>query len=670
MQKTKLYAAFKYAFMPFRLNEIYKKTFSLLVSALTVCLSVLLSFSVEAQFYNERPEFLNANKHWAFGTGSGLEFSTGTAVAWTNSVTGSFSLEGYSTVSDPVTGALLFYSNGGSVWNKNHQIMPNGTGLLGNSHMGLYTSRQGTVIVPFISDDEGVMPTKYYLFSLTWGARRDTNPVTGERGSLFYNVIDMSLESGMGDVDTALKNIVLDTSILSEAMIAIPGCHNDIWVLVHSSYQSDPVYKAFHITEDGINPTPVVSPSLIRMDSVFHDAECMTVSPDRTKIAFAGPGGRSAELSHFDPATGTVSGSIDFKKFPTTDFWSNYNAYYQAAFSPDNRQLYLTTHDVNTQKGHVLQYDITVMDSTAIELSKDTVATVTGSHPFLGLAGTGLRLYNDTIYVSDFVSALTVHRINQPNNQGGACDFQLDAITLSAENPNYFLGMEVVFPIAEYSGTTVDTIICRGLDSGAILSPQHPFNGSTYIWSTGDTTAHTLAYDHGTYWVEYGDGCKFVDTIIVKPSDLFTTITINGYELGTTGGPFVTYQWYLDGERIEEAANSTLNVTQNGMYTVEVTDEYGCRFMSDPYGVTNASVDDVAGLGHRITIYPNPADDVVHISSPVAVDISLISIEGRLINTYRDAKAIPLTELSRGVYLLRIYDTKGTLIKTEKLSKL
>src|SRR5688500_3859954 len=67
---------------------------------------------------------------WYFGDHAGLDFNGGTPVALTNS--SMHTLDNSATASDYNTGDLLFYSNGVSVWNKDHAVMPNGSGLLGD----------------------------------------------------------------------------------------------------------------------------------------------------------------------------------------------------------------------------------------------------------------------------------------------------------------------------------------------------------------------------------------------------------------------------------------------------------------------------------------------------------------------------------------------------------
>ena len=63
--------------------------------------------------------------------------------------------EGCATISSS-TGDLLFYTDGITIWNKNHIIMSNGTGLMGDP-----SSTQSATIVPLPGSS-----TLYYVFTL------------------------------------------------------------------------------------------------------------------------------------------------------------------------------------------------------------------------------------------------------------------------------------------------------------------------------------------------------------------------------------------------------------------------------------------------------------------------------------------------------------------------
>src|SRR5437762_12543520 len=66
--------------------------------------------------------------NWYFGSQAGIDFTSGVPVNLTNGQI--YTTEGSSCISDSA-GNLLFYTDGVTVWNKNHQQMANGFGLEG-----------------------------------------------------------------------------------------------------------------------------------------------------------------------------------------------------------------------------------------------------------------------------------------------------------------------------------------------------------------------------------------------------------------------------------------------------------------------------------------------------------------------------------------------------------
>ncbi len=87
---------------------------------------------------------------WYFGEGIGLDFNAGNPTPlYDGEIYGNpqqmsefLYNEGSATISD-VDGSLLFYTEGERVWNRTHQLMPNGTGL-----DGMYSATHPAFIVP------------------------------------------------------------------------------------------------------------------------------------------------------------------------------------------------------------------------------------------------------------------------------------------------------------------------------------------------------------------------------------------------------------------------------------------------------------------------------------------------------------------------------------------
>ncbi len=491
--------------------------------------------STYGQYYNQYPDFLKANGVWAFQNKVGLNFNTGgpaTFISASNSA-----VEGAASVADRSTGQLLFYSDGQVCINRNHNFMPNGLGLKGNSYLspsGIASSVQGVCIVPVANN-----VNQYYLFSLeSFG------------GKLYYSIVDMTLAGGLGNIIPGKKNILLDSSSLGESMIAVPGSNCDIWLLVHADIQN--LFKAYHITEDGIELAPVLSATGASNDY----AASMTLSPDRTKLAFKSS--INLQLFRFDAASGIVSDGMTLSlPLPNSD-------YYGTAFSPDNTKLYEVK-----ENGNLYQYDITVYDSATIVNSKNLV----GGPVKWGL----LKLYNDTIYCPPKWGTFDMLcRINNPNLPGAACGFQQDAVQLPTVSYYYYsFPNEVPLPASDTFYSHADTTICG---QGQELKLTVKRQGATgIIWDNGHTdTVRTVPGD-GTYWVRYKAGCIYTDTITVKSVRLDTLDLGADTTLCNTESPIrlhaniddATYQWQ------DNSTAQDLLVSHSGTYRVQVAKD-GC----------------------------------------------------------------------------------------------
>lgn len=650
---------------------------------ITLCF-FLISFSVHGQHYNALEPFLKANSVWTFGSSAGLDFNNGQAGSIETAYNEDLSFpgtsyafnEGGASVADPITGELLFYYDGHVVRNKEHAIMPNGTGLLRDAE----NSTQGACIVPMIDS-----PGKYYLFSLYGStAYSATNPPAN--GSLFYSIVDMSLENGLGNIVTGQKNLVLDTDSLSESMIAIPGNNCDIWLMVHALDQ--PVFKAYHITQDGINPIPVTSTTGTQIQGsatgngtflAAYAAGSLAVSPDRSKIAlssgfpitfatlflgYAPAGLNGVLLCDFDAETGIVSEAM----LLGADLDP-----YSLAFSPDNSKLYMITGPDMSLQRHLYQFDISNNDSAAIANSKTGIATTGFGDPVEGY----LKLYDNIIYVNEKVNATALSTINAPNLSGAACDYQAGSIPLSAGTlTKSGLPNDVVYPMPPDSVyATWDTLICTGWETGISLRPAIVSNDYVYEWSDGSTDTLMRVTEKGVYWVKYNDGCHVsVDTFILKGSDVAVTISIEDFELRTTL-PYHSYQWLLNGTLIADATNRIYAITQNGAYQVVVTTEDGCIDTSEVYTIENYTrIDDLSNPGKNIRVYPNPAADVIRLHSPVKTNVYITTLAGRVLRQIHDIQEYDMREiyvgdLRPGMYLINITNKDGKRLKVEKLYK-
>lgn len=370
---------------------------------------------------------------WHFGEGAGLDFNSGEPVVIgggqvyadpENTMEFIYS-EGAACISDS-TGRLLFYSNGEKVWNRDHEVMPNGDDL-----MGMYSSSHPAFIVP-----QPLSDSIYYVFT-TDGLERDLED------GLRYSVVNMCLENGLGDVVEGQKNMLL-LDLACEKLTAVNHANGkDIWLIAHE-FNSDAFY-AYQISELGIVNTVVTEIGSVHTGNLFYSAiGQMKASPDGTMIGlvFSNVNPAVAELFSFDNETGILSNPLSLE--------TNGNEY-GFEFSPDNTKVYFTN------LSGLFQFDLTAGGGSeeAINLSKVQIMMPYSCGP------AGLQLGpNGKIYVGRCDSFLGV--INEPNVSGNACNFEDEAIQLGTTAstisfPSFIHGYEYHNNTFECGGVNIES---------------------------------------------------------------------------------------------------------------------------------------------------------------------------------------------------------------------
>ncbi len=407
---------------------------------------------------------------WYFGYNAGVDFNSGTPTVLTN---GELSTdEGCATISD-ANGNLLFYTDGLTVWNRNHVPMPNGTGLRGDP-----SSTQSAIIVP--KSDE---PNIFYVFTV--------DNIGGPDG-LQYNVVDMDLDGGLGDV-TAQKNILLHTPV-SEKVTAVQHADgNAVWV-VTKGWQSN-AFLSFRVDNTGVSTTPVVSNvGYTPTDATIINQEAhgyLKASPDGRLLAAAYFSSGAAEICRFNNATGEVTDPISLQPL-LDDFWY-YEKAYGVEFSPNSSILYVTV-----QAG-VFQFDVSTYDQPTILASGTMISPFNSSPPFLGALQTAI---DGKIYCTRaFRRYLNV--INEPNVLGMGCDYQEQVVNLGS-SARGVLGLPPFLTSYFNVGIEAENF-CLGQGTDFSIDANDPITAILWDFGDGNTSAletpsHTYA-SPGTYTV-------------------------------------------------------------------------------------------------------------------------------------------------------------------------
>ncbi len=221
-----------------------------------------------------------------------------------------------------------------------------------------------------------------------------------------------------------------------------------------------------------------------------------------------------------------------------------------------------------------------------------------------------------------------------------------------------------------------DTSFCIG--GVATLEIETQDTGLTYVWKQDDVsisqaTAHFLEVSEGgVYKVIVGrsgvGSCEdSTNEVTVVVYDLpVVDITWDNQQLHATPG-YVSYQWNTGNQGIAGATDSTYTPASNGGYSVTVTDGNGCENTSAIQNLTNVSVSVMTFDG--VSVYPNPSGGMIYIGAPVRVDVLLLGMDGRLLQRVEDASQVDLSGYTDGLYLLRITNAEGVVLRNERVVK-
>lgn len=338
------------------------------------------------------------NYNWYFGEYAGITFNTDPPSALTNGILNTGA--GCASISD-TSGNILFYTDGSTVFNMNHDTMQYGTGLSGN----FYTT-QSAVIVPLPNSN-----TIYYIFTLKgW---------MDFPAEISYSIVDMSLNGGLGAV-TVKNQLIL--SYGTERVTVVKHTNNlNFWIVFHE-WNSN-LFYSFLLSGAGLSMTPIVSAVGSTHSGFFgNGAGYMTSNPEGNRIAVAIWGDMDIfELFHFDNSTGILSNPLSIP----IDLYGSYGV----EFSPSGQFLYVSDCGGTS---NIYQYDVSNYDQTSIINSKYTIDAHYSNKGALQLGPDG------KIYVS-IINSEYLSVINYPNNAGASCSYVTDALYLGGKHALYGL---------------------------------------------------------------------------------------------------------------------------------------------------------------------------------------------------------------------------------------
>jgi gliding motility-associated-like protein len=347
------------------------------------------------------------NTIWFFGTrNAGLRFDLSTSQPQPYTINSPLNGEGSSVAVHPATGQLLFYTDGNNVYNRNHEPMPNGTGL-----GGCPSSAQAALIVPIPG-----APEKYYVFSNTKGS----NCATEE---LRVSIVDMYLEHGLGDIYAGNSGVIVK-EFVNEGMVAIPQPGTPNFWLIGNTGNSEGSHYVIHITANGINLASVSN------FGYYGNSLCMSYHENTCKITISYPEDAKVLLIDFDASNGILSNP---QSIPAIE------RVYDAELSPDGTKLYYSSW----RSVIIEQYDLLTGQKTTLFSAPENI---NGGGLKKGPDG---KIYHILNSGDTFLAV-----IDRPNMPGAACEYQVDGINL-----HNFIGGLNLPEMAAVSSSTPNTMI-------------------------------------------------------------------------------------------------------------------------------------------------------------------------------------------------------------------
>ena len=590
----------------------------MLVRSIAVLMGVCLAVTLSAQ-----PQ----HRNWFFGHHAGLDMSAGTPQAIGGSPMQTD--EGVASISD-ANGQLLFYTNGETVWNAQHQAMPNGTGLAGH-----FSSSQSALIVP-----DPANGSRYYVF---------TTPAQvliagGVYDGLSWSMVDMTLDGGWGDV--SVKNVELAGPVVEKLSATRHANGVDAWVVAHGWQNA--TYYAYLVTCTGVEG-PVISEAGRAMMNDPGDGRssamgCMQFSAQGDRLASVWVH-YAADLTHevrmdvldFDKATGTLTDAFADTRVPGPQ---DVIRPYGVCFSPNGRLLYRSDHGLlgGIAYSAILQYDLGAADPMA---SEQEVATV--NSPAIGT----LQRHEGRIYAARLDGAQYITRIAQPDVVGTGCTVEHAFASIAPGIgtwglPNHWDNYPAPAPLDPIALT--DTMLCGAASMTLQAVWQHPFHAAQYLWSTGATGPSIVVDTSGLYAVQVILPCTTLfDTVRVtidaRTIELGPDLALcegDSVRLRIDAADAVSIRWQ-DGSQ-----DSSHTASRDGLVRVDVQWTNGClasdsllvqtRDCRCPFFIPNAftpnddGINDQWGpafecalLDYQLVVYDRWGSPLLHLADPDSV---------------------------------------------------
>ncbi len=520
----------------------------------TILFLIFISFGLQTSAQNQ------ANI-WYWSDYHELDFNSGIPVYNDQIIIASHSA--MSVMSDTY-GNYLLSCNGLRVVNREGNTMPNGGNLL-----GFEAASMGALIVQQPGSDH-----LYYVFTVS-----EEYP---SNIGMYYSVVDMNLDGGLGDV-TSEKNVPLaDAWAASNKLTSVRHANGeDIWI-ISRNFKTDQYYVAFLLTSTGLLTEGVMS--LVQWRDDMNNEGNMKITHNKKYMA--------AAYRHYKSENGAFTQCIDICSFNASNGkiellytisknlndWTGQYQPWAVEFSPDSKLLYVTFYK---EVMELYQYDMQYVEDS-LQFKQSEIFIARGPVNGLQLARDG-KIYctlpkpGGSIY--DFLSV-----IHEPWKRGTDCNFQADAVYLDDRQTHAFLPNMLLDHLYRFEW--------EGQCAGQPIAFQPNFlpEPSSILWSFGDGDISSALWplheyeDAGEYEVHVT--VTYPSGRVEETSRVITVLDAPNPDLGpdqlicegeetvlTAGNDPGFYAWSTG-----SIGNNVFSITvsDTGTYWVKVINDLGC----------------------------------------------------------------------------------------------
>jgi photosystem II stability/assembly factor-like uncharacterized protein len=192
-------------------------------------------------------------------------------------------------------------------------------------------------------------------------------------------------------------------------------------------------------------------------------------------------------------------------------------------------------------------------------------------------------------------------------------------------------------------------------------SPAATLNDSTIFNPTACPTLGTVY----TATVVDNNQCAAIDSVLiaVNPLPVMPSVTFDGVTLTSSNAD--SYQWFVDSTLLVGANSIDYVPLVNGDYWVQVTNNFGCSNVSDPFTV---NINNVAVSLHNtgVIISPNPVLDVLRVTLSMNYEIrSIVIFNAAGVKVFENkailnnALYIDTKSFSAGIYIVAVQTSSG-----------